>query len=819
MYLNKFSFFLILIGIQLGFSQTIILKDAKTKELIVSATAYNKTKTKSNISNFEGVLDISNFTSNERIYFSHINYENTSYLKHKLPAVLYLYLHLDELSQVILSISKSKEKKNRVAEKIEIITQKQIQQLAPQTAADLLLAIPGLRVQKSQLGGGSPVIRGFEANRVLLVVDNVRMNNAIYRSGHLQNAITINPYSLARVEVIFGPSSVMYGSDALGGVVHFYTKTPTINSEKKFIGNTNTRFSSANNELTQSFGVEFSAKKWASYTAFTTSNFGDLRMGRNRKHGYENWGLVPYYSNNNSEVFNDVPVKNNNPNLQKNTGYSQIDVLQKLNFQLSEKNNLILNFQLSESSNINRFDQLTQLNDGVLKFAEWYYGPQKRLFASAQYQLKANKKWVKEGTITAAYQKIQESRIRRRYGSLQRSYQTEDVNVFSVNADFKVPLAKNRDLTYGVELTHNQVSSKAHQETLRTVMNTIIGTEHNEIIQTRYPDGGSNYTTTAGYINYRQDINQKMTLNTGARYTHTGLQAKFINNRYSQLIESNLKTANSSVTANLGLIYRIDELIQLNTVFSSGFRAPNIDDIGKVREKNGLLTVPNTQLKPEYAYNGEIGITKFIKNKKNQITINGFYTFLKNHIVRDAIALPNNDFNIYDNIIFHQTITNVNGGNAYVLGGTFDFSANIFNSFYIQGNATYTLGERENGTPLASISPFFTSIGLQYRKGKVVAEINHLYTAKKNAENYSPNGADNLEQSPLIDPNTAINGDEYYAGTPSWNVLNTSLQYQYSKIITVQVGVSNVFDIHYKEFASGISAPGRNFRTSLIVDF
>ena len=102
----------------------------------------------------------------------------------------------------------------------------------PQTSADLLYYGGEIRIQKSQGAGGSPVIRGFEANRVLLVIDGVRMNNAIYRSGHLQNAITIDPYALERTEIIFGPSSVGYGSDALGGVVHFYTKKPKINNEK-----------------------------------------------------------------------------------------------------------------------------------------------------------------------------------------------------------------------------------------------------------------------------------------------------------------------------------------------------------------------------------------------------------------------------------------------------------------------------------------------------------------------------------------------------------------------------------------------------------
>ncbi|NJN34367.1 MAG: TonB-dependent receptor plug domain-containing protein [Saprospiraceae bacterium] len=76
-------------------------------------------------------------------------------------------------------------------------------------------------------------MRGFEASRVLLVVDGVRMNNLIYRSGHLQNAITVDQNMLDRVEVLFGTASTVYGSDALGGVVHFFTKKPLLNAQKR----------------------------------------------------------------------------------------------------------------------------------------------------------------------------------------------------------------------------------------------------------------------------------------------------------------------------------------------------------------------------------------------------------------------------------------------------------------------------------------------------------------------------------------------------------------------------------------------------------
>ena len=145
---------------------------------------------------------------------------------------------------------------------------------------------PGVRIQKSQGGGGSPVIRGFEANRILLVIDGIRLNNAIYRSGHLQNAITIHPNTIERVEVVFGSSSVGYGSDALGGVIHYYTRSPLINSEEKIKTQVSSDFSSANQAIINSISTELSFEKWASLTSINFSNFGDVKIGSNRRHGY-----------------------------------------------------------------------------------------------------------------------------------------------------------------------------------------------------------------------------------------------------------------------------------------------------------------------------------------------------------------------------------------------------------------------------------------------------------------------------------------------------------------------------------------------------
>jgi hemoglobin/transferrin/lactoferrin receptor protein len=815
----------IFLFINLSYAQEIIFKDINTNESIINVAIYNSDKSKSTVSDMDGKANIDSFNPEDIIYFSHLSYQGFSVLKSEIKSTIYLENESDELSEVTLSISKSKVKKSRVAEKIEILTRRKIQQLAPQTTADLLAATPGLRVQKSQGGGGSPVIRGFEANRVLLVMDNVRMNNAIYRSGHLQSAITVDPSSLERTEVIFGPSSVIYGSDALGGIVHFYTRTPKIDYNKIFTGNSSTRFSSANNEFTQNFGGEFSFKKWASYTSFSVASFGDLRMGKNRTHGHDKWGLVPFYSDNNNQVFNDTPVANTKPNIQKNTGYNQYDVLQKFNIQTTDTSNLILNFQLSESTNIPRFDKLTELKKGSLKFSEWYYGPQKRFFFSPQYQFNPDYKWLNSGTITAAYQNVKESRIKRKYGSLERTHQQEEVDVFSINTDFKVSLSKNRDLSYGLEFTHNDVNSNAFGKLLQVNNNLITGVSDNTVVQSRYPDGGSTYSTAAAYVNYRQDVNKKMTLNTGGRYTYTELKAEFIDQTYVVLPETKLVLDNSSFTANVGLTYRLTKLTRFNAVVSSGFRSPNIDDVGKIREKNGLLTVPNINLKPEYAYNGELGLTKFFKNKRNQIAVNGFYTLLNDYISRANYVVENDNSTTNENTVMYDgdevsTVANVNGDTAYIFGGTLDASFVPVNNFTIKGNITYTKGKtNDTDSYLPSISPLFSSIGIIYHKNKINGRLNWRYSAKKNADEYSPGGEDNLSQSVLVDPNPTIDDDEYYVGTPSWNILNASFGYQATKALKLQLGLDNIFDTHYKEFASGISASGRNLKASMHLNF
>ena len=825
--MKKIAFLLLFFTSLFAYSQNVTILDVENKTPIPNITIYNNNKTISISSTINGTANLTNFKNDEKIHFTHISYLSKQLTKTQLQQqnyILYLQPKAQQLNEIVLSASKSKEQKSRVAEKIAIINSKDIAIIAPQTSADLLAQTAGIRVQKSQGGGGSPVIRGFEANRILLVVDGVRMNNAIYRSGHLQNAITITPSSLERTEIIFGPSSVLYGSDALGGVIHFFTKEPRMNNDKMFRGNFSSQYSSANTETTNNINIEISKNQWGSFTAISYSDFSDTRMGSNREHGFNDWGLVTEYSNNSGSFYNPNPVTNSKPNLQRNSGYNQFDLLQKFIYKINDNTRFITNFQYSKSSKIPRFDRLTEYRDGSLRFAEWYYGPQKRILISSQLHFNPNHSWLSKGIITAAFQDIEESRIERSFSSLTRESQLEKVNVYSINSDFFVNLREKRNLSYGFEFTHNEVTSRAFSRALNVIGNQIIGFQNEQTIPTRYPSDGSTYTTAAVYTNYRQDISTKSTFNSGIRYTFTHLEARW---NEQSLIDANLsetKASNSSVTANLSYAYRPTNLWQLNAVLSSGFRSPNIDDIGKIREQGGDLIVPNPDLKPEYAYNVEVGITKFIKSKKNIASLNAFYTLLNRYMGRDFYQITTDTSTPDPNTIMYNdeevtTLANTNLGNAYIIGGTFDVHTQILPHLICKGNLTYTKGEPyEDNLPLPSISPLFGNVALQYNKNKFNVEVSFRFSAKKPAEDFVGTGEDGLKETPIINPEATEDIDKYY-GTPSWEILNLRTQYQFTKNVQLQFVLENIFDIHYREFASGISAPGRNFKIRLDYTF
>src|SRR5690606_34141310 len=209
-------------------------------------------------------------------------------------------------------------------------------------------------IQKSQMGGGSPMIRGLSTNRLLMTVDGVRMNNAIFRGGNLQNVISIDPFTIRNTEVTLGAGSVVYGSDAIGGVMSFYTQTPQLSYSDSiyFKGHVVGRYATANKEKTGHLDFNLGIKKWAFLTSVSYTDFDDLRMG---SHGPIDYIRTEYVQTSDGV---DRVVPNTDPLIQIPTGYDQINFLQKVRYEPKEDWSFDLGLYYTTTSKYSRYDRL-----------------------------------------------------------------------------------------------------------------------------------------------------------------------------------------------------------------------------------------------------------------------------------------------------------------------------------------------------------------------------------------------------------------------------------------------------------------------------
>lgn len=664
------------------------------------------------------------------------------------------------------------------------------------SGADLLLLTDGVTIQQSQAGGGSPIIRGFEANRVLLMVDGVRMNNAIYRGGHLQNSITIDPFIVENCDVIYGPSAVSYGSDAIGGVVHYKTIEPKLSKKDSNIneGVYFNRFNSASEEISHHINYKYGSKKWASFSAVTYKQFGDLRMGKKRNHGDDDWGKVHQnvYSINNYDTI----IQNMSPFVQKGVGYEQIDLTQKLIFQPFIYMSIIFNSQLSRSSNIARFDQLNNLDNLNPQFGDWYYGPQKRWLNSTKINYTQPNNFFDELSGVFSYQDIEESRFSRKFRTPLRQENLEKISVLGANIKAIKKTGNYSSVSYGTEVYKNNVTSEAK----------IIDINNNEegFLNTRYPSGGSSLIMTGIYAIYTLKKDH-ISILTGLRHTTNNINGNYLDSAFNYLFpEITLK--NNSFNGSFNFSYYPHERTKINIDLSTGFRSPNIDDIGKIFTKDNFITVPNIDLSHEYAYNCAIGWTQKFYLFNNNLKLNfynaAYMTLLKDVIVKKPFLINGFEMIEYNNS-WYDVLANQNDNDALVYGMNSSIDIGILENFNLHSGLTLTRGYLiNNQTPFGHIPPLFGNIKIQYRKNKAIFSLFSMFNGTKERADFGPENVDNPNEASAI-------------GYPKWCTINGSFNYNITEKVIVNVGCYNVFDIHYKTFASGISSQGRSLLATL----
>ena len=783
-----------------GFSQNLNIIDENNKP-VIGASIF------SDLSNYEttdknGNVSLDKFSRSDTLTIKQYGFKEEKLPKSKLKNTLILLYDNELLDEVVISASKFSQKFREVPKKVTQINRSMIEFTNPMTSADLLERGGYVYIQKSQLGGGSPMIRGLSTNRLVLSVDGVRLNNAIFRSGNIHNVISISPMNIENTEVIMGSASVLYGSDAIGGVMNFYTKKAKLSNDSNpnIQININSRYSSASNEKMYHIDFNYGLEKIAFLSSFSKSDFDDLTMGIHGPSVY----LRPNYVTQNS-AGDDVLVTNSKPRIQRNTGYSQTNFMQKVLYELNENLSIDIGIHFSKTGNIPRYDRLIRTNENEgLYYSEWYYGPQEWLLINSQLTyIPKETKFYDELKFGSSFQRFSESRNSRRFNDNFLKSREEELDIFSLNLDFFKKISENSNITYGLEIIENKIGSFAKSINISDLSETLIST--------RYPDNSS-LNSVGLYINYKTKIIEDVFFQSGVRYSSTVLKSDLSqNNIYYDFMYENTTLENGAFVGGIGLSWVRNIYNNWKFNINTAFRSPNIDDLAKVFDSEpGSVVVPNPDLKPERSFGLEFG--GYFRTKNNiELDFSSYVTYLYNSFIRDDFTLSNGVSEIIYDGELSQIQALQNSSKSFIYGIEFGINMFLNKNFRMKSQhnliAGYELDDLPFGMPVRHIPPNYGNFHLIYNNGDFTIDTYLNYNSKISFNN--------LAESERAKPYMYAldeNGNPY---SPSWMTFNVRSKYSFSKMLNINFTVENITNKLYRPYSSGISAPGLNFIFSL----
>ncbi|NBC83779.1 MAG: TonB-dependent receptor [Bacteroidetes bacterium] len=780
----------------IGNTQVLTITDIDTDEPLALATLTSEHSKIYATTNTKGQAEITSFKDTETIEIRLVGYQ-TRFTSYRALAQNNFKIRMKpsniSLDEVVVSASRWNQKSSEVPAKIISLSPKTVSLQNPQTAADMLTITGEVFVQKSQQGGGSPMIRGFATNRLLYTVDGVRMNTAIFRGGNIQNVISLDPYAIEKTEVLFGPGSVIYGSDAIGGVMSFQTLTPQLaitDSEVLISGKADARYSTANNEKTGHFDINIGWKKWASVTSFSTNDYGHLQQGR---HGPDEY-IKDYYIQRMDT--SDRLIRQDNERLQIPSAYQQMNMMQKIRFRPNNNWDFQYGFHYSETSEYGRYDRHNRINDsGAPRYGEWNYGPQVWMMNHLNLTHSVNYYLYDQLTFRLAQQFFEESRLSRAFNDPGRDIRNEKVEAYSANIDLVKSTSSRNTVYYGFEYVFNDITSTGSETNILNG-STVPG-------PARYPQ--SEWSSAAIYLNNKLKLNPKWTLQAGMRYNLFTLQANFDTTFYPfPFTDADIQ--NDALTGSIGGVYRPSDTWVVSLNFGTAFRSPNVDDMGKVFDSEpGAVVVPNPDLKAEYAYNVDMGIAKIIGNHA-KLDVTGYYTILNNALVRRDYRLNGQDSILYDGTLSRvQAMRNMAVARVYGIQAGLEISLPA--GFMLSSDMNYQVGKEEmsDGTtsPSRHAAPFFGVTRLICQANKLHIQIYTRYQGERSHKELAVEERSKYEIYAYDD-----NGNTY---SPAWYTLNIKARYTLSEVFTISTGIENITDQRYRPYSSGISGAGRNF--------
>jgi len=650
-----------------------------------------------------------------------------------------------KLKEVIVTANRNYSDAQNVPYSYIKLTKKDLENFQYRTVPEALSGSSGIFIQKTNHGGGSPFIRGLTGNQILLLTDGIRLNNSIYRYGPNQYFNTIDVYSISHIEAVKGTGSVQYGSDALGGVIQVFTKEPDFSGTKKLLTDFQLKAVSQKMELTSHSEIEYQSKNVALLIGATIRDFGDLYGG-------------------------DTTGK------QSPSGYKENAVNGKVKIKIDNRSTLTLAYQYLDQKNVPLYHRVKLEN-----FEYYFFEKQNRQLGYAKIERSSKNKFISKASLILSAQQSIEKRNYHKNNNSNRYIEEDKVTTLGITSDILSQFKNNWTANTGIEFYYDKVKSDRNQITISS------GTYLKQ--RGLYPDLAKNANLSA-YTLHHFKLN-KFRIESGIRFNKFNLIIPDTGQTGSN--PSNIEISPSSLVANLAISFPITNTQSIYSSFSTGYRMPNVDDMGTLGLVDFRYEIPAYNIKPEKSYNTELGYR--IVTKKEVFNVSFFYMHLSDIITRTQV--------VGEKIAGYNVYKKENSQESYLRGFEISMNKLFYKRLSLSGNVSYCFGQNlSKNEPMRRVPPFNGRVAAIYTLNKFQIQIENLFAAKQSR----------LAQGDKDDNRIPI------GGTPGWNIFNISGSFKY-KFLSVFTGIQNIANKDYRTHGSGINGMGRSLYLTLQFKF
>jgi len=547
---------------------------------------------------------------------------------------------------------------------ISVVDAAEIERTARRTTPEALEDLPGVFVQKTNHGGGSPIIRGLMGNQVLVLVDGIRLNNSTFRYGPNQYLSTVDAFGVDRIEVVRGSGSVQFGSDALGGVINVVTRPPELAAAGQ-------RISGAAVARAVTDGMEQSARGEAAYAGsrvglrggVTVRRFGDLHAG----------GTL---------------------GVEAPSGYDEVAGDARLMWRVSTRGTFNAGWQHVHQADVPRFDQVRQRG-----FALWNFAPQVRQLAWGRYTQGLPSKWVQTASVTGSWQRSFERRERQARGSSLFVAEEDTVDSLGLLAEGQAAPLKHLSVRYGLDVYRDHIGSRREDRELSSgVWRARRGL---------YPDGST--ARSAELFAIATWSAGRLTLDGGARRTWSSARA-------ADPTFGEISIGPSATTVSIAGAWDAGARFTLFGVAGQAFRAPNIDDVSTLGAFDFGVEVPSPDLVPERAVTVESGVRW--THPRLAVSTSVWRTSLADLI--DRVRGTYDDLEFWEG---QRVYRRANVGDAYLRGFEVETRAVVRDRLEASAFVAYAYGEQTaTGQPMRRVPPLNGFFSLRWRGQRLDAE-------------------------------------------------------------------------------------------------